>query len=116
MADELSRDAEFPRVIVSLKPIAPRGQRTQSGLSPGRRADVHDSRVSASQYRREIDNSAAQTLRQPRSILVTPIVDPLGLGPAVGRLRENDRIAGAIAQLVRHARRRSVFIPSSGQR
>src|SRR5260370_17611744 len=91
MADKFSRDPEFPRVIVSLKPIAPRRQRAQSGLSPGRRADVHDGRVSASQYRREINDSPPKTLGEPGRILVAPVVHPLWFGPFVRRSRKHDR-------------------------
>src|ERR1700722_19204453 len=103
MTDELARNAQLPRVIVALKPVAPRGQRAQSGLSPRGGTDVHDGRISAAQYGGEIDDSPSQPLAEPRRALVAPIINPLRLGPFVRGARKYDWLAFTIAQFVRHA-------------
>src|ERR1700689_5144227 len=112
MANQLAGDAQLPGAIVALEPVAPGGERAQPGFAPRRSTDVHDGRISAAQDGREIHDSAAQTLGEPRSILMTPIVDPFGFGPAIGGLREHDRITLAIAQLVRHACGGRILVPS----
>src|SRR5438552_10892304 len=77
MADEFPRDSKLPRVIVSLKSVAPRGQGTQSRFTPGGRTDIHDGGISAAQNGGEIDDSPPQALAEPRRALMTPVIHPL---------------------------------------
>ena len=93
MTNELSRRAQLPGMVVSLKSIAPRGQRAQSGLAPRRGADIHDGRIAASEHGREVDDAATQPGDEPGRILVTPVVHPFWLGPPVRRRRKHHRIA-----------------------
>src|ERR1700736_3711484 len=110
MTDELSGNSQLPGVIVALKLIAPRRQRPQGGLSPRGGANVHDGRVSASQDGGEIDDSPPKALREPRCILVAPVVHPLRLGPFISRSGKYDRLAGAVEKFARHARRCGVRV------
>src|SRR5688572_23228087 len=80
---ELLRQVEFPRPMVLLKAIAPRRERAQRGLRPGGRTDIRDGRKPATQHGREIEDSLAQAMAEPRRVFVAPVVHPFRPGPFV---------------------------------
>src|SRR5258708_3465437 len=110
MTDEFPRNAQLPRVIISLKSVTPRGQSAQSGLAPGGGANVHDGRISAAQYGREIDDSPPQPLAEPRCALMAPVIDPLRFRPFVRASRKHHRSAVIVSKLAGHAQRSRIFV------
>src|SRR5580700_8624062 len=101
LTNDLAGQPQLPGVLVAPVAVAPRCERPERGLPPGRCANVHHRRESAPEHGREVDDASAQACRQPRRILVAPVCDPLGLSPLVRTRGEDDRAPGSIAQPVR---------------